>query len=583
MRQLKIRHKMILLFCLILCAGCGIGLFGIWEISVQEKTYLDILETEIRENFDNNIKQQVENAYSMLEGVYKEYENGKYTLEEAKTLGANLLRGISYGDDGYFWADTYEGVNVVLLGNDTEGRKRYNALDAEGYPFIKNIIEAGRSGGGYVDFVFPKSGETESSPKRGYGLAFEPFEWVIGTGNYTDYIDEYIESERLALQEELVGSAVRLILFVLACASVVLVLGVRLTISILRPIRKLNEVTSELADGNLEAKLDVSSQDEIGLVAVNMQRLLDRLKTYIVYIDEIADLLHELGTGNLDITFRNSFEGDFQKIREEMENTTSLLNHSLGRINQVSEQVAAGSEQVSDGAQALSQGSTEQAASVQELAATISTIASQVKAAGEYALDASKKAEEAGAFTNECNEQMKAMIEAMANISHSSEEIGKIIKTIEDIAFQTNILALNAAVEAARAGEAGKGFAVVADEVRNLAAKSADASKDTAELIEASITAVEKGVRIANATAERLSDVAGSSKVMVEMVEQIAVTAKEQDASFAQVSEGIDQIAKVVQTNSATSEQSAAASEELSSQAEELKALIGKFHLAGNM
>ncbi len=255
------------------------------------------------------------------------------------------------------------------------------------------------------------------------------------------------------------------------------------------------------------------------------------------------------------------------------------LNDTMMQISQSASQVASGSEQVSNGAQALSQGATQQASSVEELAATINEISDKVNQNADSARQANKKAGSVSAEMNVSNEKMQQMIEAMGDITNCSNEIGKIIKTIEDIAFQTNILALNAAVEAARAGSAGKGFAVVADEVRNLASKSAEASQNTSALIENSLKAVENGTHIADETARSLLQAVNDVSEMTAIIGQISEASSLQADSIAQITMGIDQISSVVQTNSATAQESAAASEELSSQSQLMKSLVGRFKL----
>lgn len=390
---------------------------------------------------------------------------------------------------------------------------------------------------------------------------------VLGTMSYTEF-----------RQEIVLATSVIIFSFIL-CAALLVLIIIIIANTILRPVRGLTEIVSELADGNLDVNVQANSNDEIGDLTINISALVDRLKLYIVYIDEIASLLHDMGNGNLCLSFQNSFDGDFRKVKEEMEHTVNLLSDSLSSIQLAAEQVDVSSDQVSSGAQALSQGAAEQASSTEELSATIAVINEQVHQSGAFAKEAETRTSESGSLVINCNEQMQQMLLAMQDINSSSQEIGKIIKTIEDIAFQTNILALNAAVEAARAGEAGKGFAVVADEVRNLAAKSAEASKNTTTLIETSMEAVGRGVKIANATAEQLHKVEASTSTVADMVRKISEATEEQADSIQQVTTGIDQIASVVQTNSATAEESAAASEELSGQASVMKELVGRFQI----
>ncbi len=348
-----------------------------------------------------------------------------------------------------------------------------------------------------------------------------------------------------------------------------------------RPIREIDHVASKIADGDLNQSITYQSRDELGKLAVNFNKTVERLRDYVKYIDEIADVLKQIAGGNLVFELTYDYAGEFAKIKQALEEISSSLNNTLGQINRASDQVSAGGDQVSSGAQALSQGATQQASSVQELAATINEISSQVKETSDNANTARSQTDQTGEQVASSNQQMKEMIAAMGEISEKSVQISKIIKTIEDIAFQTNILALNAAVEAARAGSAGKGFAVVADEVRNLASKSSEASKSTAALIEGTVKAVEKGTNIANATAQSLNNVVESTKQVVSSVNKIALAAEQQAVSLAQITQGIDQISSVVQTNSATAEESAAASEELSDQAQTLKSLVGQFRLRG--
>ena len=363
-----------------------------------------------------------------------------------------------------------------------------------------------------------------------------------------------------------------------AAIVIAVILALMLIRAIVPPIREIQKGMEEIEAGNLNVQLKYESRDELGQLSDSVRGMVDSLKA-IIHDEDY--LFAELGNGNFDVQTRNAdkYVGDFTSILTSIIKLRDNLNSTLMQINQSADQVSAGSDQVSSGAQALSQGATEQASSVEELAATINEISGNVKANAENAREASRKAAQVKDQAGESSRRMQEMLSAMTDISSSSGEIGKIIKTIEDIAFQTNILALNAAVEAARAGAAGKGFAVVADEVRNLAGKSADASKNTSALIEGSLHAVDRGTRIANETADALNQVVDGVQSVTVTIDNISRASDDQAVSIGQVTQGIDQISSVVQTNSATAEESAAASEELSGQAQILKNLVGQFQL----
>lgn len=372
-------------------------------------------------------------------------------------------------------------------------------------------------------------------------------------------------------------TAILIIIIILISVGISISIAVKISNQISKPVKEMADVAQKLADGNLNVNITVADSDnEIGQLS---RAFADTISSLKGYISEIKWALSKIADGDLTIQAKTKFKGDFTELQDSILYIISALNETLTNISRSSEQVSAGSEQVSNASQALAQGATEQASSIEELSASITEISSHVKENAENAEDASNNVSEVASEIELSNKHMNNMVDAMSQINEASNQIGRIIKTIQDIAFQTNILSLNAAVEAARAGAAGKGFAVVADEVRNLASKSAEAAKDTTALIENSVRQVENGSKIADQTAQSLKRVVTAAEKVSKTVESISKSSALQSSAIDQVTIGVEQISSVVQTNSATAEESAAASEEFSGQAQALKLLVGKFKL----
>jgi methyl-accepting chemotaxis protein len=342
-------------------------------------------------------------------------------------------------------------------------------------------------------------------------------------------------------------------------------------------IQEVDKLATAAVNGDLRARGDAGNfEGGFARMVDGFNRTLDAI---IEPVNETSVVLQEMATGNLKLEVSGNYQGDHALLAQAVNHTLNSFNEVLSEFNNAAGQVAAGAQNIADSSQVLSQAATEQAATTEEITASVTEIAAQTRQNAQNATEANNLALAAQTEATVGNEQMQKMLEAMAVINESSSNISRIIKVIDEIAFQTNILALNAAVEAARAGQYGKGFAVVAEEVRNLAARSANAAKETTDLIESSIQKVAAGSQIANETAQSLTKIVAEIAKTTTLVGDIAVASNEQASGINQINQGIGQIAQVTQSNTATSEESAAASQELAAQAELLKTMVQKFKL----
>lgn len=458
-------------------------------------------------------------------------------------------------------------IRVITTVQDSEGKRAVGTkLDPNGLAY-QNAIK----GMSYL-------GEAEIIGSQ-YMTKYVPFldskSQIIGiyfVGVPIEMVNEIRDDGITWTMQAVFGS----IAILLVVAAVIVILISR---GIANPIVKITDAAQQIADGHFDVELSVRSRDEVGRLATAFNRTIERLVNYQGYIDEISDALQQVASGNLKVGLQREYAGQFKKLKDNMQSFLVRMNSTLLHINQSAAQVDCGAEQLATSAQTLSQGATEQASAIQQISAGINYGATMIQQTSENAESAREKAMLAEQEIRTSNQQMHEMMKAMEHISLKSAEISKVIKLIDDIAIQTNLLALNATVEAAHAGAMGKGFAVVADEVRSLAAKSAEAAKNTAQLIEQTINVVQNGSKIAGQTAASLEQGTQATIDAAGLMNQIAEASKEQAASIVEMSKTIEQVSSVVQTNAATAEQSAAASEELFSQAKLLQELISQFEL----
>lgn len=456
MNNVKVQTKLIIVMLATIVALVLCAVISSESMKQLQSKALETLEADERASYDEQIKQQVDNVISLCQIIYDQYQAGVYTEEEAKKLAADEIRQLRYGDAGYFWVDQYDGTNVVLLGNDTEGTNRMETKDANGYQMVKEIIRVGQEAdGGYTDYVFPKEGETEPSPKRSYSKAFEPFGWVIGTGNYTDYIDDQVASIEKDFSSYVTGRMTLFIISTLIEGIIVVLLLIMIIISIIRPLKKCISSIGVMEQGDFSQAMGTAllkRRDDFGKLAASLESMRN----------EMSGLIGEVKSQATEIT----------RMVQEIDDNIQALDEEIENVSATTEELAAGMEETAASSEEINAMSHEIESAAKSIATRSQDGATEADDIRDRAVGIKKTTtendERTKAIHAEINEGLTKALEDIKVV----DQIGVLAESIMEITGQTNLLALNASIEAARAGEAGKGFAVVADEIRVLAEQS---------------------------------------------------------------------------------------------------------------
>ncbi len=530
-----------------------------------------------RERLNRDVEERLQTRTEIAVNAIRKYYNDEDS-EVSKKAAMEMVKNLKYGKSGYFWINDFRPMMVMHpYSPHLDGKMLDTFKDPNGVFLFNEMVKVSEADGeGFVPYMWPKPGFENPQPKNSFVKAFKEWGWIIGTGVYIDDIDRLVDEERAKIDDEIQSTISKNIAIGVILILIIGVIAYFIVNNTL--IKRIYDLVSSLKTAEEKAdfsmRLDSDGTDEIGQSKKAFNSMISSIESSISSLNTV---LAAVSQGDLSQKIDKKSKGDLEQLRISTNRSVEMLQEIIKDIKKASMQANLGADELAKSSQSLASGASQQAASLEEISSSLSEVESQTKTNSDHATSAKSLCSQMLESIETGNQHMKTMISSMNEINETSNNVNKIIKVIDEIAFQTNLLALNAAVEAARAGKYGKGFAVVADEVRNLASRSAEAAKNTTDLIQASFKRVEEGVSNSRETAKTLEDINTSASKVNDLVTHIAAASVEQSTGLEEVNKGLSQINSVIQQNASISEQAASASEEMSSLSKQLQLQMNQF------